>query len=122
MTPTSLPRQSTGTDRKASKRSSGRLLSLAKRGSLDALAQRKGDLIHNVCVRIFRRPQNKLVAVQHIDEAGVAVYCVCHQLDNAFQYGVKRISSCHAAADLMQQIDITQGERSLFFLGQGPSS
>jgi len=79
-------------------------------------------MIHDVGMRILGRAQNKLVPVKHIDKAGIALHGIGNQFDDAFEHGVKRIGRRHAAANLVQQINLIQSGRSLFLLGQGPPS
>src|ERR1700678_2615447 len=119
MTPTRRPRQSSGTDRNASYLSSGSSLKNWKRGSFgegpdrailcdpagDSLPHPDFQFVDLIFVRIFRAPQDQVLAFEHVDKAGIAF----HQRDGTFddlrENFVKRIGGGHAAADGVEQVD-----------------
>ena len=116
------PRESTGTDRNASHRSSGSSLNVWKRGSLKALRPTATGWRCSATqpvipcpTRILRRSITSGCGVfdarrtrssSSTHEARVARHHTRHEIDDAPEHAVKRIRRGDAAADLVQDVDI----------------
>ena len=71
----------------------------------DSLPHPDFQFVDLIFVRIFRAPQDQVLAFEHVDKAGIAF----HQRDGTFddlrENFVKRIGGGHAAADGVEQVD-----------------
>ena len=72
----------------------------------DALADAQLQPIDDVRMRRLRRAQDEVVAVEDIDETGVARDDARHEVDDAREHGVQRIGGRDAAADFVQKVDV----------------
>jgi hypothetical protein len=61
---------------------------------------------HFVLVRILGSPQNQFVFFAQVNEAGVTFHYRGNEFDDLFEILMKGISRGHAAAYIMQKIDI----------------
>ena len=60
--------------------------------------------IHNFRMRILRGSQNQILALQNIDQAGIALHQRRSKIDHTSQYIVKAIRRRQPIANLVQQI------------------
>src|SRR5580704_8409092 len=79
----------------------------------DSLAQLQVELIYQISVRILRSAQHQLLALEDVNKAGIAHRNRGDKFNHPFEHSMKGIRGRHAAADLMQKLDIQ------YFLGPG---
>ena len=127
ITPTTRLRAITGAERNASKVSSGSspkylepgvLVSLARNGQQAPLArhpagqafvQPQPHLADGGGVRRVGSAQHQLVAVEQVDQAGIALRELHHQRDDALQNFLQAHLPNHEAADLLEQAQLLFG-------------
>ena len=66
----------------------------------------RSSSIHQVGMRIFRGPQHQLLALPAHTQNRNRTSRRWRQNQLPAQHGMKRIGGCHAAADLMQKLDV----------------
>jgi hypothetical protein len=79
----------------------------------NALAQLQVKFVYQVSVGILGSAQHQLLALENVNETGIAHHHRGDKINNPFEHSMKRIRRRHAAADLVQELDIP------YFFGPG---
>jgi hypothetical protein len=62
-------------------------------------------MVNYIGMRILRCAKYQLVVFKNVDKTGIAADDRACKINDSIQYRMQRIGGCHAASNLMQEID-----------------
>ena len=72
----------------------------------DALPHPQLEAVDDVPARLLGRAQHELIALEHVDQAGVALHDAGDHVHHTAQHRLQRFGSGEPAADLVQEADL----------------
>ena len=79
----------------------------------DTFAKWDLEVVDDVGMGVFGSAQDQVAALQHIDEAGVAIHQVRNKFDDLIKNFVHRIGCSDAGSDIVQEIQCRTGSQRI---------